>query len=74
MRLTPARFVSHHGVSETGTGRGNPKVMNAEDKPLMLPYAQRWAKAFPADRSIQSLLLELSWAEGQQAAAPRARF
>ena len=30
MRLTPARFVSHHGVSETGTGRGNPKVMNAE--------------------------------------------
>ena len=30
MRLSPARFVRHHGVSETGTGRRKPKVMNTE--------------------------------------------
>ena len=30
MRILPARFVSHQGVSETGTGREKPKVMNTD--------------------------------------------
>ena len=30
MRFFPARFVRHLDVSETGTGREKPKVMNTE--------------------------------------------